>query len=177
MDKDKANSLSERMENLSKQFDVADELITTGEAAQGIIQSETQEIELFKDKIPPIEVINLQIMVDDFTYIRDTLKESTANGRRVLNILTRDLLDKKINQELRANLITSFAEMNTAVCNNMKLYILSYKEISIALLNIDKYKKENSGNKDNPDGIPKTINNTFNISTTDLIKALKNDES
>ena len=166
----KADSLSAKMNKLSEKFDLSEELITTGNDVEEYIQEKTCDIELFKEKVPQIEVINLQILVDDFVYIRETLKESTENGRRILNVLTLDLLDENVNNENRASLITSYAEMNTAVDNNMKLYILSYKEISIALLNIDKYKKQN-----NDDDVtkPNTVNNTFNISTSDLIKSLK----
>lgn len=162
----KAQSLSERMDELTEQFDLSDELTTTGEEVQ---EEYSTKIELYKENLPGGEVINLQIMVDDFAYIRETLKETTENGRRVLNVITADLLDA--DGDDRAELITAFADLNTAVCNNMKLYILSYKEISITLLNIDKFKQQNSDSPDSQEG--KIINNTFNISTTDLIKSLK----
>jgi len=62
-------------------------------------------------------------------------------------------------------MITSFAELNKAVAENMKLYVSSYKDISNILLNINKLngsqveKKENTGYNDI-------------VSTVDLIRSL-----
>ncbi len=166
--KEKVHSLSEKMNALSKQLDLSDELTETSSDIVSIVEDKTKDIELFKEAIPPVEVINLQILVNDFAYIRDTLKEATENGRRVLNILTIDLIESKDIEE-RAGLVTSFAEMNTTISNSMKIYIISYKEISKALLNIDQYQKQTkSDNANKPN-----INNTFNISTADLMKSLK----
>jgi hypothetical protein len=169
--KDKAESLAEKMNKLSEKFELADEMTLTGSDIIEFVEEKTESIELFSDDISATEIINLQNMVDDFKYVRDTLKETTDNGRRVLNSVTLDLLDSE--DDKRATLILSFAELNKAVGDNMKLYMQSYKDISTVLLNIDKIKK--SAEKDNI----KTINNTVNvntiepISTVDLIKKLK----
>jgi hypothetical protein len=169
--KDKAESLAEKMNKLSEKFELADEMTLTGSDIIEFVEEKTESIELFSDDISPTEIINLQNMVDDFKYVRDTLKETTDNGRRVLNSVTLDLLDSE--DDKRATLILSFAELNKAVGDNMKLYMQSYKDISTVLLNIDKIKK--SVEKDSP----KTINNTVNvntiepISTVDLIKKLR----
>jgi hypothetical protein len=70
----------------------------------------------------------------------------------------------------------SFAELNKAIADNMKLYIQGYKEISNVLLNLDKIQKAEKDEK------PQTINNTLNInstetiSTVDLIKRLTQKE-
>ena len=169
--KDKADSLSTKMNKLSEKFDLSEELIVTSGEVEEYVKAKTQDIEIFKERVPQVEVINLQIMVDDFSYIRETLKQSTENGRRVLNIVTLDILDTDIDDEKRTDLISSFAEINTAVCNNVKLYMMAYKEISIALLNIDKYKKQNLDEGENTEG--KTVNNTIIVNTSDLIKTLK----
>ena len=169
--KDKAESLAEKMNKLSEKFELAEEMTLTGSDIIEFVEEKTESIELFSDDISPTEIINLQNMVDDFKYVRDTLKETTDNGRRVLNSVTLDLLDSE--DDKRATLILSFAELNKAVGDNMKLYMQSYKDISTVLLNIDKIKK--SVEKDSP----KTINNTVNvntiepISTVDLIKKLR----
>ena len=78
-------------------------------------------------------------MVQDFKYVRESLKETTDNGRRVLQSVTLDLLSE--DDESRASLITSFAELNRAVADNMKLYMQSYKDISTVILNLDKVKR------------------------------------
>lgn len=172
--KEKSESLAERMNKLTSKFtenlDTAEEMQLTGNDIIEYVTEKTQDIQLYSDDISTAELINLQNMVDDFKFVRETLRENTENGRRVLNAITLDLLDS--DDDKRASLILSFAELNRAVADNMKLYIQSYKEISTTLLNLDKIKKS-----ERLDG-PKTINNTLNInnpeviSTVDLIKRL-----
>ena len=174
--KDKSQSLAEKMNRLTAKFadniDTAEEMVLTGDDIVEFVEEKTQSVQLYSDQIPATEIINLNNMVEDFKYVRETLKENTDNGRRVLNSITLDLLDS--DDEKRASLIMSFAELNTAIANNMKLYMLAYKEISNVLLNLDKIKKS-----EEPQG-PQTINNTLNInatetiSTVDLIKRLTN---
>jgi hypothetical protein len=159
------------MNALSEKFDLAQEMTLTGDDVIEYVQEKTQDIELYSENISPTEIINLQTMVEDFKYIRETLRETTDNGRRVLNSVTLDLLDS--DDDKRAALILSFAELNKAVGDNMKLYMQSYKDISNTLLNLDKIKRS-AQEKD-----PQTINNTLNInsseiiSTADLIKQLR----
>lgn len=173
--KDKAESLSNKMNKITEKFsqnlDTAEELEVTGDDIIEYVQEKTQNIELYSSDISPTELINLQNMVDDFTFVRNTLKENTENGRRVLTSITLDLLDT--DDDKRAALIMSFAELNKAIADNMKIYIQSYKDISNVLLNLDKIKKA-----EKLDG-PKTVNNTVNVhtneivNTTELIKKLK----
>lgn len=172
--KDKSDSLAAKMNRLTEKFtenlDTAEELTVTGEDVIEYIEEKTQEIDLYSDSLPATEIINLQNLVDDFKYVRETLKENTDNGRRVLNSITLDLLDS--DDDKRASLIMSFAELNKAIADNMKLYVQGYKEISNTLLNMDKIRKaqESEG--------PKTVNNNLHlhgteaISTVDLIKKL-----
>lgn len=173
--KDKSQSLAEKMNRLTEKFaenmDTASEMVLTGDDIVEYVEEKTQDIKLYAGaEIMAAEIINLNNMVEDFKYVRETLKENTDNGRRVLNSITLDLLDS--DDEKRAGLVMSFAELNTAIANNMKLYMLAYKEISNVLLNLDKIKKAEQA-----DG-PQTINNTLNInstetiSTVDLIKRL-----
>jgi hypothetical protein len=172
--KEKSESLADKMNKLTEKFtenlDVAEDLEITGSDIIDFVQEKTQDIQLYEESLPATEIIRLQTLVEDFKYVRETLKENTDNGRRVLNSVTLDLLDS--DDDKRASLIMSFAELNKAVADNMKLYIQSYKEISNVLLNLDKIKK-----MENP--TPDTVNNTLNINTTeaintvDLIKKLK----
>lgn len=171
--KDKATSLANKMNKITEKFsqsiDMADELEVTGDDIVEFIEEKTQNIELFSESIPAEEIINLKNLVDDFQYVRETLKENTDNGRRVLNAVTYDLLDS--DDDKRAQLIMSFAELNKAVADNMKLYVMSYKEISNTLLNIDKIRKAQG-----PDAPGNVTNNlhvhTEAINTVDLIKSL-----
>lgn len=177
--KDKSESLAARMNRLTEKFtenlDTAEEMVLTGDDIVEYVDEKTQDIQLYEEGgLPAAEVINLNNMVEDFKYVRETLRENTDNGRRVLNSVTFDLLDS--DDDKRASLIMSFAELNKAVADNMKLYINSYKEISNVLLNLDKIKKAQIAEG------PKTINNTLNInssetiSTADLIKKLSKGE-
>lgn len=149
----------------------AEEMVLTGDDIVDYVEEKTQDVQLYVGaEIMAAEIINLNNMVEDFKYVRETLKENTDNGRRVLNSITLDLLDS--DDEKRAGLVMSFAELNTAIANNMKLYMLAYKEISNVLLNLDKIKKAEKA--DNPQTINNTlnINSTETISTVDLIKRL-----
>lgn len=175
--KDKSESLAQKMNRLTAKFaeniDTAEEMVLTGEDVYEMVEAKTQDIKLYEESgLLSAEIINLQNMVDDFKYVRETLKENTDNGRRVLNAVTLDLLDS--DDDKRASLILSFAELNKAIADNMKLYIQGYKEISNVLLNLDKIKKAEKAEA------PQTINNTMNINTTEtistveLIKQLRN---
>jgi hypothetical protein len=162
-------------EKFTENLDVADEMVVTGDDIVEFIDEKTQDVELYSESVPAAEVINLENMVEDFKYVRETLKENTDNGRRVLNSVTYDLLDS--DDEKRASLIMSFAELNKAIADNMKLYINGYKEISNVLLNIDKIKKAQT------ESGPNTVNNNLHlhgteaISTVDLIKKLSGDNN
>ena len=165
---EKSESLAQKMNSITSKFtenlDVADDLIVDGDDIVEFVEEKTQDIELL-DECSPSEIINLKNMVSDFTFVRSTLKENTENARKVLNSVTLDLLSS--DDDKRANLIMSFAELNKAVADNMKLYITAYKEISGVLLNLEKIKGSAS---------PKVVNNTVIHgeikSTTDIIREL-----
>lgn len=158
------------MNSLTERFQLSEEMVTTGEDLEGYIEEKTRDISLFEDSdnsLTATEIVNLETMVQDFKYVRETLRETTDNGRRVLQSITLDLLSE--DDESRASLITSFAELNKAVGDNMKLYMQSYRDISGVLMNLDKIQKAQ-----NPSGA--VTNNTLVIteprSTADLIKEL-----
>lgn len=175
----KANSLAEKMNKLTEKFsenlDTAEELELTGNDIIEYIEENTQDISLYSDDISISEIINLNNMIEDFKYVRETLRENTDNGRRVLNSITLELLDST--EEKKASLIMSFAELNKAVTDNIRLYILSYKEISKIILNLDKIRKdvkENDQHNQKEQNSDEKFNNAKIISTADLIKELSN---
>lgn len=171
----KADSLAEKMNKLTEKFNLAEELIVDGSDIIEFVEEKTISTELYISEIDASTIINLSNMVNDFVYIRDTLKETTDNGRRVLNAVTLDLLDS--DDDKRAALILSFAELNRAVGDNMKLYMQSYKDISTVLLNLDKIKKNEKEDKSKV-SVTNNLNitNTETISTMDLIKRLSGAE-
>jgi hypothetical protein len=173
----KAESLADKMNKLTAKFDLAEELILDGDDIIDFVDEKTKKVDLYESEtennsqelITSSDLINLNIMVEDFKYIRDTLKETTDNGRSVLNVITVDLLES--DDDKRAALILSFAELNRAVGDNMKLYMQSYKDISTVLLNLDKIKKNEKSENINVTNNLNVVNNE-SISTVDLIKKL-----
>lgn len=181
--KDKSNTLASKMNLLTERFtenmDTADEMILVSSDIIDYVDEKTEDIQLYSknntsstDIIP--DIVNLNNLVQDFKYIRETLRENTDNGRRILNAVTLDLLD--VDNDKRVDLISSFAELNRAIADNMKLYFIGYKEISNTLLNLNKINKSKL-NKDGSLKRAKTVKKTLilnaePISTADLIKEL-----
>lgn len=185
---DKANSLANKMNELTAKFNLSEEMVISGEDIIEDVKKKTDIIDLSSGKakvidaeIEPefnsalvLELVNLQAMVEDFQYIRETLKETTDNGRRVLNKVTIDLLDTEEDQ--RAALITSFAELNSAVGKNMSLYMDSYKQISNVLVNLDKIIKNTNSRTPTNSVVNNTqvnITSAEQISTADLLNKLR----
>lgn len=184
---DKANSLANKMNQLTERFNLSDEMVLSGDDIIEDVKKKTSVIDLNSNQLSLIdttieqefnsslvlELVNLQAMVEDFQYIRETLKETTDNGRRVLNKVTLDLLDTE--EDGRAELITSFAELNSAVGKNMSLYMDSYKQISNVLVNLDKIIKNTSkqtvGSVVNNTQV--NITSTESISTADLLNKMR----
>lgn len=176
---DKANSLAAKMNSLTEKFNLSEEMVISGDdiiedvkKKTDIIDLTSGDVKIIDAEIEPefntalvLELVNLQAMVEDFQYIRETLKETTDNGRRVLNKVTLDLLDSEDDQ--RAPLITSFAELNSAVGKNMQLYMDSYKNISVVLGNVDKIIK--NSNIRTPSGASVINNTQVNITSTEQI--------
>lgn len=177
----KAESLAEKMNKLTAKFDLAEELIVESDDIIDFVEEKTHKSELLSSNIDlsvsdlsAANLVNLQLMVENFTYIRDTLKENTENGRRALNLITIELLDE--DSEKRAENVLMFTQLNTAICDNMRLYIASYKEISSTLINLDKVKKNENQGKVTVTNNLNVVNNET-ISTADLIKKLSGKES
>ena len=182
---DKANALAKKMNELTQKFDLSSEMVISGDDIIEDVKKKTDIIDLSSDKpkiIPTIDVeieqefntslvlelVNLKAMVEDFQYIRETLKETTDNGRSVLNKVTIDLLDS--DEEGRASLILSFAELNAAVGKNMSLYLDSYKQISSVLVNLDKIIKNTNGANSKSGVGASIVNNTqVNITSTEAV--------
>lgn len=174
--KAKSESLAKKMNSITEKFtenlDLADDLLVDGDDVVDFVEQKTKDVKLHEE-IPATEIINLENMVADFNFVRSTLKENTENARKVLSHITLDLINE--DDDKRASLVMSFAELNKAVADNMKLYITAYKDISSVLTNLDKIQQRQKAKS------PKTVNNNFisgeTISTVDLIKKLgeKND--
>jgi len=167
--KDKTIALSDKMntlaDKLSQNLDLADELTSEGDEIVKIAEINTDD---FISTLDSSQIINLKNMVQDFQYIRSTLKENADNGRRVLNAITLELLES--DGKTNGNLVTSFAELNRAVADNMKLYIIAYKDISNTLLNINKLNSTNdTTNKPNTQAKEQKTNSA--VTTAEILKS------
>lgn len=169
---DKADTLAKKMNKLTESLDLSDELLVEGQDIVEYVEEKTKDVTLYQED-SYADIMNLEIMTEDFKFVRETLKEITQNARRVQNSVTLELLDED-NDDKRAGLIMSFSELSKAITDAQKLYVQSYKEMSTTLLNLDKIKKnaEPSANA-NVTNNNLHVHTTENISTVDLIKRLQ----
>lgn len=169
MDKTNIDSLSKKLEDISKKLEISNDLIESGNEIENLandIKSNFKESENFEI------ILNLEQMINDFSYIREVLKEITDNARRVQNSITLDLINS--NDDKRASLVASFAELSKAITDAQKLFVQSYKDISFTLLNLDKIKKDNGSNVTNQQKTSEISKPDNVVSTFELIKKLKN---
>jgi hypothetical protein len=176
----RVDSLVDRINSLNDVFDQAEKVCSA--EIVGFIEEKTHDVKLYSSTdsdISTTDVIKLDLMVDDFKFTRDTLTETVNNGRKVLNVVTMELLDS--DEENRASLITSFAELVTSVNQSVKLLSQSYKDIAAVLESIEKIRKSKLATPEK-DSSPAGTGNTFiNItsqeSTTDIIARLAQKKS
>lgn len=165
---DKANSLADRMNRLTEKLNLSEELLVQGSDIVDFVEEKTKTIELYQNP-SYADIMNIQIMTDDFKYVRETLREVTDNARRVQNAITLELIDT--DSEKRAALVVSFAELSKAITDAQKLYVDSYRQMSNTLLNLDKIKKADTGPSNVTNNLH--IHGTETVSTFDLIAALQ----
>ena len=170
----KVDSLVNRINSLNSVFEQAEAVCA--EEILEFVDEKTKEVSLFTEDITPTEVLKLDLMVEDFKFTRETLKETVENGRKVLSILTLDLLGND-DEAGRASLITSFAELVTSVNNSVKLLSTSYKDIANVLETTEKIRKSRLSLQDNKNTnnvyIDKVLVQNDPISTTDIIARLR----
>ena len=169
MDKTNIDSLSKKLEDISKKLEISNELIESGNELENLANEAKNN---FKESENFEVILNLEQMISDFSYIREVLKEITDNARRVQNSITLDLINS--DDEKRASLVASFAELSKAITDAQKLFVQSYKDISHTLLNLDKIKKERVQNVPNQQNIVEKPKSDNVVSTFELIKKLKN---
>ncbi len=136
MDKEKAEKIAKKINSITEAFSDklknADDLIVKSED----LISETDEVILGTENydvsdIP--EILNLQNMVHDIKYIRETLKESSEAGKNLLKSMSAE-----IEMEPDARMLEAYAHVSSVVTENMKLFLQCYKDISSILLNLSK---------------------------------------
>lgn len=175
--KTRAESLARKMNNITNKFkenlDIAEDMDVTGNDIIEFVENKTKELPQTLDDTSYLELINLNTLLQDFDYIRKTLRENAEQGRNIIKSLSIDITAS--DPEELAGLITSYAELNKSITDTLKLFIQAYKDISTIITNLEKVKS----------GFNKTTNNLniTNISenpaenliatTADIIKQIK----
>lgn len=156
-------SLQEKLErarkNLQNSLESANELVEDSEV-EDIVKIDMSIHE-------QTDVIQLNSLVEDFGFIRETLRENAENGRRVLRTIALDLMNS--DEEMKSSLVLSFAELNKAIAENIKLYMVTYKSISETLKNIQTLESKTTKPKE-------SMSDVKVISTSDVLEELRNAE-
>lgn len=192
----KADSLAKRMNKLTdtlmSNIQVAEDMHIAGQDVIDMVEAQTIDVPLMTTDTGDshqnlMELINLQNLLSDFKYLRDTLRENTDNGRKILNLSTTEILEGSSSDlgdpefggiseaENKVNLINAYATLNRTITDSLKLYVSAYKEISNIILNLEKVKTNQLTNQTNTTNNTLVLNSeskTQSISTNDLIKQL-----
>lgn len=192
----KADSLAKRMNKLTdtlmSNIQVAEDMHIAGQDVIDMVEAQTIDVPLLSTDTGDshqnlMELINLQNLLSDFKYLRDTLRENTDNGRKILNLSTTEILEGSSSDlgdpefggiseaENKVNLINAYATLNRTITDSLKLYVSAYKEISNIILNLEKVKTNQLTNQTNTTNNTLVLNSeskTQSISTNDLIKQL-----
>lgn len=114
------------------------------------------------------EIVDVEAMISDFSYMRSMLRETTENSRRVLESVTEELVLAE--RESRAGLVMAFSELNKSQMEGIKLFMQSYKEVSTILVNFSKLQKENKPNNVYTTNVLNL--ESSNVSSADIINRL-----
>lgn len=191
--KSKSESVASKMNKLTdtlmSNIETAEEMHITGTDIIESVEEKTEHYDLYQSEISPLELLNLENLLDDFKYIRDTLRESSDNARKILSQTAVDICDGKDDlgddPVSPAEMIGAYAVLNKSLTDNMKMYVQAYKEISNIILNIDKVKNSNAiKNAETKESAKTTQINVFQgstpetqiINTRDILKALANED-
>lgn len=183
--KNRADALAQKMNKLTdtlmSNIQTAEELHITGTEVIESVEEKTEDVDLYASDINPLELLNLENLLEDFKYIRDSLREVSDNARKILSQTAcqiqegnGDLGDDPVDP---TDLINSYAILNKALTDNMKMYVQAYKEISNIILNIDKVKNSNAvKNAEVKSGVNNVNNTQININVQDEVKPISTQE-
>ena len=168
---------------LNAKFEQAEEVCS--DDVIEFIEAKQKDIQALADKSPErqiivdgevlmsrADVIKLQMMVDDYKEVRETLLSTVKSSRSIIDSLTLSLMDE--DSETRADDISAYSSLVSTVNQSVKILASSYKDISSVLLNLDKLEKSQdiSDKKVTINASNINIQSNQIISTTDLIKKL-----
>lgn len=159
---DKMNKITEKLKN---NLDISDDLQVS---SQDVLNYIDKSIENVPEQLPPdnyVDLINLNNLLEDFSYIRNTLRENSENGKRILNTVSNEILAS--DPEILSEMVASYSDLNRSLTDTMKLYLQTYKDISNIILNLEKVKQ----------GLSKTENNlninNFGADEQDVTNVIK----
>lgn len=119
----------------------ADELMVNADEITGEVEDAINDLPLseLNDITDVSEIINLQNLLDDFKYVRQTLRENTEMGKNMLKAMGAEL-----ECEPSPKMLESYALLQGTLTDNLKLFLQSYKDISNVMINISKMANKNS---------------------------------
>ena len=176
---DTADKLADKLNKISvkftEQLDNAQELIVCGddlesqatEVIKDVKNLPAQEYHFNLDLLP--QILNLENMMSDVKYIRETLQENSQLGRRLLKVISQE-----IEFEPNAELLASYSQLSMTITDNMRLFLSCYRDISHILINIAKLTREAQRDINTQNNIQVNIQNPTAevLNTADLIKQL-----
>lgn len=175
---DRANTLADKMNKITARFkenlDSAEEMDLTGNDIIEYAEEKTADLPKNLDDASYLELINLNTLLQDFDYIRRTLRENADQGRGIIKTLGIDI--SASDPDSLAALITSYAELNKSITDTLKLFVQAYKDISTIITNLEKVKSgfNKTTNNLNITNISDNPNGLDIVSTTaDIIKQIK----
>lgn len=205
MNLEKFEKLSGKMnritEELTKSSNIGDELLVETEELsaylnQPSVVAELPSVEGFSDSLAvynddfdlipetrtlrPVqelagEMMDPSALIQDFNYMRELLKETTENSKKVLASVTEELVYS--DGEQRAGLVMAFSELNKAQIESVKMFMQSYKEVSTILVNLTKVQNQGANtihttNVLNVSADENSAQNVETISTADIVGRL-----
>ena len=130
--KDKLNKISDK---LSTQLDIASDISVKSADIVDYVNNDVLP-EISEQPENYLDVFSVSALLQDFTFIRETLRANTTAGKNLLNSLSTDLSVME-SQEL-AQLVESFAELNRSITDSLKLYVQAYKDLSNILVTLQR---------------------------------------
>lgn len=114
-----------------------------------------------------LDAFNVQSLLQDFAFIRETLRDNANCGKALLSSLTTDI--SIMEPDELAQLVNSFAELNRSITDNLKLYIHAYKELSNMVINLQRgnISHKSDGQEQN------VVTNNIIMSTSDILNRIK----
>lgn len=167
----------ERIERLQERFNkITDKIAENLDVANDISVKGQDIVEYLENDGPTmpdgtsdnyLEAFNVGALLQDFAFIRETLRTNANSGKELLGSLTADI--EAIEPQDLAELVNSFAELNRSITDNLNMYIRAYKELSNIVINLQKAKNV-TGQKTSTS---QQVNNTaIVLSSGDIFKRI-----